>query len=88
MSSLEIDHGVCPKCGKVFSHVSNADENEGPPRAGDLTICFGCATIFRFKEDLKVEVLQDEEFNELDDESRELLNQLSEIILSYNASKE
>lgn len=74
-NTVVLDQDNCPHCGSPCDAASST-KNQKPPTAGDLSICFYCAGLLRFKEDLKLKVLSEEEFNKLPQEIQDELKQL------------
>jgi hypothetical protein len=53
MPSHDIEPSPCPFCGKVNDRASNVG-GEGMPEAGDYGVCFGCASVVVYSDDLKL----------------------------------
>lgn len=46
---------ICPLCGYTLDAATNADSGDKiAPKPGDVTVCFGCAGILEFTEDMGV----------------------------------
>ena len=73
-TKLDVDN--CPKCGYLFDSATCMEEAKGDiePKSGDISLCFNCAAILEFDENLKLKMCDEKTINELDDEL------LSEII--------
>jgi len=54
MKSFKIEPDECPKCYYQMDTVRNETDDE-KPEPGQTTICYNCAGILQFKDDLKVE---------------------------------
>lgn len=46
----------CPCCGKYMDAATGANCS-GKASPGDLSICFGCGAILRFKTDMRLELV-------------------------------
>ena len=80
-----VEEQSCPHCG----HKLNAASNEmggREPKAGDLSICFHCATILEFDKDLKLVEMDIErlfDLEEFDDELRLYIIRQQKKISNY-----
>jgi hypothetical protein len=52
---------VCPYCGYGVDSASVLEGDVPPPKKGDMAVCFGCAEILQFGDDLKIEKMTAEE---------------------------
>lgn len=57
MESYRVKPSACPECGKrndSARYVQGGGRKRRGPEPGDVTICFGCAGILEFDEDLNL----------------------------------
>lgn len=59
----------CPSCGKECDSATGSN-NDSVPNPGDITVCFYCASLLKFGSDMALEELPDEEYMDLDVETR------------------
>jgi len=86
MSTHEMKENACPDCGKLLDRATNVSGSNEEPSPGDITICNRCGSFLTFAQDLSLELLDPEEFNELDEEFKNQLLKIQEyIIMSEHA---
>jgi hypothetical protein len=77
----------CPACAYVFdSHSSTQGNEPRPPRAEDLSVCFGCAALLRYVrlaqgKGLVLAILSPADYAALTFEERRTLDMLRQRIL-------
>jgi hypothetical protein len=69
----------CPGCNALIDHATSFDNNT--PNPGDITICFYCAEILYFSEDMSVDILPDVLLNEMDEKTRAYISQVQKAII-------
>lgn len=62
----------CPACGRTVDAATGILE-DARPTAGDLTVCWNCGEILRFRKDLTVEAAEPDELRGLDVANRRAL---------------
>ena len=86
--SRRVADSRCPACAKRLNSVSLWGPGKTPkPRAGDLTLCFGCGAALRFARKRLVE-LEADEFAALvreDEEFRLAVRKMREFIVLRDA---
>ena len=56
----------CPSCGKFLDGASSvSDPGRSGPSPGDLSICIACGTIVKFGENLKLEIVSENELEQI-----------------------
>lgn len=86
MPKLDIP-SACPVCEKKIDAVTRPDENGAVPSPGDISICFYCATVSRFDDNLKLEQLTNEQFAELPEEVRVSVRKMRDNLLDFNIKR-
>jgi hypothetical protein len=56
----------CPSCGYKIDGHSAIDGGEDKPKKDDLSICFKCAVVNKYDEDLQLVLLTEEELTTMD----------------------
>lgn len=72
----------CPKCGKHINAAATVSDENAQPSSGDVTVCIGCAGILKFDDNLKLAKLTTEEFDEMDEATKDNLLQAVAIVES------
>lgn len=75
---FEIPASTCPSCGYRMDRAGNLT-GKGAPEPGDLTMCFGCAEVLAFNDDMTHRVVAPEEFLDLPMEVRRMFLRLREV---------
>jgi hypothetical protein len=77
----------CPNCHKLLNAASFLGDEKKIPKPKDLSVCVYCATPLRYKEDLSLELLPEEEFQELQGSEIEKLREMIQLIKIKNFSE-
>lgn len=87
--AVKILRGIshCPKCADAVTDMYEIGPDA--PKPGGFTICPTCHELLRFKDDLKLRILTDDDKKTLDEnpETVEALEQLQRSIGIYAAQK-
>lgn len=75
IDSIDSPECPCPNCGAPLDTITG----EGTPKEGDFSMCFECFAFLRINADLTVRALASEEFESLDTETKEFLEQEKHI---------
>ncbi len=77
---------ICPKCGSPNDAATSADETDpeqkARPFAGDISVCFGCASIMQFQPDLTLKIVSLDELD-TDDDTKFQVRRVQQKILEY-----
>ena len=66
--------GLCPNCMSRIDSATPAYGNKAArPSPGDLSVCFYCGQPMMFKDDMRLRLLTEQEYLDLDMETREKL---------------
>lgn len=60
----QIEGRPCPKCGSFLDSASAVDSNKIMPKEGDYSVCLKCGVMFKFGQNLKLELLTKAEIEE------------------------
>jgi len=61
----------CPQCNYFMDASTSIDGDENvKPSPGDISLCIKCGAMLDFDDDMKLQFLRQEKFEELDDETR------------------
>lgn len=63
----------CPHCDHKLDASSSANVADATPRPGDFSMCWGCASILRYRHNLSLGVCAPWELEELEQPDRLLL---------------
>ncbi len=58
---------LCAHCGEMIDCTSEAFHGEAEPGPGDVTLCVYCGGLLRFKDDMTVRMLVQEDLEDFDD---------------------
>jgi hypothetical protein len=64
--------GICKVCKSTLNRASHAEAVL--PEVGDISVCAYCSTVGCFDEDFNLVKMSDEEFNNLDEETKIVIN--------------
>lgn len=78
---------TCPVCGNKLDAATHVKEKEIVPAPGDISICFYCATVSMFDENLKLEQMTNEQFAKLPDEVRASVRKTRDMLLEFNIKR-
>jgi hypothetical protein len=67
---------ICPKCGYNMDEVLSNAAQERKPQQGDLALCFNCAAILAFTEDLGLRCANAEEMDNLNFDATIIASQM------------
>jgi len=77
---------LCPYCGYKMDCASGVDHNKHPtPRS--LSICIMCGGFLKFNDQLSLEKLEDDEFQELPASVQRKLNLVRETVAKVHENK-
>jgi hypothetical protein len=62
--TLRADAGRCPHCFKLLDGHQALEGHDQRPGPGDVTVCFGCAAVLVFDDQLEVRAATDQERTE------------------------
>jgi hypothetical protein len=68
MITTTVEKDVCPSCGHTLDAFSSSYE-EAVPEPGDLSMCINCLAYLVIGENLKLKILEVEEFINLPNET-------------------
>lgn len=77
---FNIGEMYCPQCGKLINGAISIDSSVAKPRSGDFSICVFCAQMLRFDDNLKLIELTQNEFNKLDNETKQTVESAIKFI--------
>lgn len=77
----------CKKCGYKFEEHTRMSGSPKAPNEGDLAVCINCGQFGRFDAEGIVQPLSEEEFNELEPESRYTLHRIKSALESVNSKR-
>ena len=64
---------LCPNCMSRIDSATSAFGDKARPGPGDLSVCFYCGQPMMFKDDMRLRLLTEQEYLDLDMETREKL---------------
>ena len=82
ITKLEDKACNCPNCGKNLNAATGVTDNESSPRKDDLTVCYYCAEILLYGEDLQLIKCPKEVIDDLPKETVCDLKRAQIIVLS------
>ena len=87
--AARIPLGMCPVCGHKINAASHLSDPEiyATPNAGDNTVCIYCCVWLVFRDDLTMRRMTSREIEDLEEEERETLIELSRAISRVNELK-
>jgi len=86
--AVRLEPCSCPYCGyEVDSHTTVSSEQTLPEK-DDLSVCFNCANICKYDQDLKLIPFTEEDVLNTDSETLETLKNVVEKIKNYRDKPE
>jgi hypothetical protein len=79
------DDSRCPSCGKKIDAATHLEEHVRP-KPGDFTVCFGCAVLLRFDQNLRPGPLDEKDLAALDN-SPELCREIARLQMLIRSSQ-
>ena len=80
-------HQFCPSCGYTIEEHTSLDNTSAKPRPNNLTLCFNCAIVLQFDENLKVKLPPIELIGSLDEETTLQISKVQDAILRMRGKK-
>jgi hypothetical protein len=77
----------CPCCGKKLDGATSLDNQPVLPSKGDLSICFYCATVSIFDENLNIKQLTKEEFSQLPEDIKTSIRSARDSLIEFRIRK-
>lgn len=77
-----MDNGTCPTCGKLLDGLTNPTGGSLDAQPGDISVCAYCGEVLIFDESLKLKLSTEEDLKDLDQEVKQTLKRVKEVILS------
>lgn len=75
-NEVRMPEACCPSCEHTLDAATSADGSDQRPQAGDLSVCFYCASVLMFNDDFTLRQLSGEEFDALAGQAWRLWRQL------------
>jgi hypothetical protein len=82
--SLKLSH--CPVCEVEFYTAINPFENANLIEAGDIGVCFKCASFLIFEDDFSLRLLSQDEIGSLPSDMRSQLIKSRKLIFERNGT--
>jgi hypothetical protein len=76
----------CPSCDAKIDAATGTDHNE-LPKEGDISICLYCGKILTFNKDIKVVGISDQQYTELDFDTKREILRLQKIIIDRSVDR-
>ena len=80
-----VPESECPFCGYEMDVATSLDDAV-PPSAGDLSMCLKCLSVLRFRDDMRLEALPDNEFRQLPEDLRDYIHRMRRAGASIDRS--
>lgn len=77
--SFIIKKSPCPTCGEYLDGATSL-ENRPPPKPKDLSVCFYCAELLEFDEDLTLVSLSEDKLSYLKEKEKESYDELMKVV--------
>ena len=80
--TCKVPESPCWSCGKKNDMASSAEGDASIPKAGDISICFGCGAWMIYDDDIKTREMTVDEIAELDPDIRSQLRKMENVIVA------
>lgn len=74
----------CPSCGYKLEIHTSLENPDDKPSPNDLSVCYNCGTWNKYGKNLEILSLTDEEKNNIDNKTLNILTKISEKIKKNN----
>lgn len=85
MNSTRVPESHCPTCAKLLDSATSVSD-ASTPEPGDLSICFYCATLLTFDDNLVLQALGEDAFATLGEDLQRYLKQMRNRVLEARAA--
>lgn len=82
-TTTEVPRDHCPNCLGPLTKATNATQgDDDPPKPGDVTICFHCAAVLTFLDNLQLTIFPELEIEKLSDGERKAIRSARTTVLA------
>jgi hypothetical protein len=78
--SIPANFDFCPRCGRAINAVTDPLGREKRPKAGDLSICWGCAALLQFDSALLLSLADESALSDREREDVSILRENMRIV--------